>query len=266
MRRYRILALSLLVALFCIRVEAQQAGSQDVIYLKNGNIVRGTITERIPGERVTIETRDGSVFTFKFEEIERITREKAAGPVTTPGSLPGVQKKQVMDQRWSVGVGLEGGIPTGDFSDISNFGIGGLAWGGYSVDPNLTITAKSGYVHFGGKDFNVSGTTVKTAYGIIPIVVGGRYYFTPSGETRVYGGADVGLYLLNASASTTVSGITVSASENTSKFGFSPVLGVTMKAGEKKAVDIHGNFSYVATEGSSLTWIGFGVGLQFDLK
>jgi len=62
--------------LLCLAAEAQQVGNIDVVYLKNGNIIRGTILERIPGESVTIETRDGNVFVFKFTEIEKITREK----------------------------------------------------------------------------------------------------------------------------------------------------------------------------------------------
>lgn len=31
-------------------------------------------------------------------------------------------------------------------------------------------------------------------------------------------------------------------------------------------VDVFGKFAAVFTEGSTTTWLGFGVGLQFDLK
>lgn len=75
MRHYVMFVLSFFI--FCLAAEAQQAGTLDVVYLKNGNIIKGVITERIPGESVTIETRDGNVFVFTFEEIQRITREKA---------------------------------------------------------------------------------------------------------------------------------------------------------------------------------------------
>jgi len=47
----------------------------DVVYLKNGSIIRGTIIEQDPATQVKIQTRDGSVFVYKVSEIEKITRE-----------------------------------------------------------------------------------------------------------------------------------------------------------------------------------------------
>jgi hypothetical protein len=54
---------------------AAQAYYEDVVYLHNGSIIRGTIVEQIPGERVSIRTSDGSVFVFPFEDVERIAKE-----------------------------------------------------------------------------------------------------------------------------------------------------------------------------------------------
>lgn len=48
----------------------------DIVYLKNGSIVKGLIIEQVPNTLIKIETRDGSVFVFKFDEIEKITRER----------------------------------------------------------------------------------------------------------------------------------------------------------------------------------------------
>ena len=49
---------------------------QDVIYLKNGSIIRGVIIEQIPGISLKLETRDGNVFVYKMEEIEKMTKER----------------------------------------------------------------------------------------------------------------------------------------------------------------------------------------------
>jgi hypothetical protein len=49
----------------------------DVVYLKNGSIIRGRIMEQIPNVSLKIETRDGSLFVYKFDEVEKITREDA---------------------------------------------------------------------------------------------------------------------------------------------------------------------------------------------
>jgi hypothetical protein len=48
---------------------------QEVVYLKNGGIVRGVIIEQIPNAQLKIQTRDGNVFVFQMNEIERITKE-----------------------------------------------------------------------------------------------------------------------------------------------------------------------------------------------
>jgi len=56
---------------------AQQ--TEDVVYLKNGDIVWGTIVEQIPGESLKIQTADGSVFVYAMNEISKIVRESVMG-------------------------------------------------------------------------------------------------------------------------------------------------------------------------------------------
>ena len=58
-------------------VFAQQ--TEDVVYLKNGDIVWGTIVEQIPGESLKIQTADGSVFVYAINEISKIVKEPAMG-------------------------------------------------------------------------------------------------------------------------------------------------------------------------------------------
>ena len=48
---------------------------EDVVYLKNGNIIRGMIIEQQIGKTVKIQTRDRNVFLFAVDEIEKITKE-----------------------------------------------------------------------------------------------------------------------------------------------------------------------------------------------
>ena len=62
-------------ALLSSSIFAQNTGLQDVIHLKNGSVIRGTIIEQVPGESIKIETRDGNVFVYKMEEIGKISRE-----------------------------------------------------------------------------------------------------------------------------------------------------------------------------------------------
>lgn len=64
--------LILLVALCC--TATMYAQKRDVIYLKNGSVVKGTINE-IADSRVTLTTKDGSMFIFAMDEVERISKD-----------------------------------------------------------------------------------------------------------------------------------------------------------------------------------------------
>lgn len=48
---------------------------QEVVYLKNGSIIRGTIVEQKPNESLKIQTSDGSIFVYNMAEIDKITKE-----------------------------------------------------------------------------------------------------------------------------------------------------------------------------------------------
>ena len=53
-----------------------QVNRRDVVYLKNGSIIKGDILEVIPTETIKIKTSDGSIFVFKMEEVDRTGKEE----------------------------------------------------------------------------------------------------------------------------------------------------------------------------------------------
>lgn len=53
-----------------------QKNLRDVLYLKNGSIIRGNVIEIIPNEKVKIETTDKSLFIYNMSEVEKITKEE----------------------------------------------------------------------------------------------------------------------------------------------------------------------------------------------
>ena len=57
--------------------ETEQPTMLDVVYLKNGSIIKGTIIEQIMNVQIKLQTKDGNLFVFKHEEIEKITKEIA---------------------------------------------------------------------------------------------------------------------------------------------------------------------------------------------
>ena len=79
MRRLTVLfCLAALMGLGASEASAQQA-MEDVIYLKDGSVLRGTILEMVPGKALKIQTRDGNVLTYDMDKVERATREPAVG-------------------------------------------------------------------------------------------------------------------------------------------------------------------------------------------
>lgn len=56
---------------------AQKKGWQDVVYLKNGSIIRGQLQESPSPAVVRLETIGQNLFVFKQEEVERVAREYA---------------------------------------------------------------------------------------------------------------------------------------------------------------------------------------------
>ncbi len=49
---------------------------QEVIHLKNGSVIKGIIVEQIPNKEYKVETADGSLFIFEWNDVSKITRER----------------------------------------------------------------------------------------------------------------------------------------------------------------------------------------------
>src|SRR5215469_15236889 len=65
---------------------ATSAGGGDVIYLKNGGLLRGTLIDAIPGAHARIQLATGEVATVQWADIGRIehlTRPPPPTPTTT---------------------------------------------------------------------------------------------------------------------------------------------------------------------------------------
>lgn len=86
-----------------------QSNYQDVIYLKNGSIIRGIIIEQIPNKSIKIETADRNVFVFQMDEIEKIAKEEFENKKTDSEKRKGF-----------IGLSLGASVPVGDFADMSD--------------------------------------------------------------------------------------------------------------------------------------------------
>ena len=71
MRKTLITLIALLVSAVIVSTQAQ-----DVVYLKNGSIIKGAIVEHVPNSAVKIQTANGSLYVFQMDEVEKMTFDR----------------------------------------------------------------------------------------------------------------------------------------------------------------------------------------------
>lgn len=69
----RIILLSVILFIAFLKINAQTP--LEVVYLKNGSVIRGVVLEQVPNQFIKLETSDGSIFVYSVDEIEKITKE-----------------------------------------------------------------------------------------------------------------------------------------------------------------------------------------------
>lgn len=113
MKRISILISLLLIT---IAIYAQQNNSIDVVYLKNGSVLKGIIVEQVPNESIKLQTSDGSIFVYQTDEIDKIVKEMEERQPTIRKGYIGLSLGP------SFGVGNASGIPTGMILNLVDFG------------------------------------------------------------------------------------------------------------------------------------------------
>lgn len=73
----------------------------DAVYLKNGSVLKGAIIENKINEHIKLKTADGSVFLYRYDEIDRLAveeQEKGASEIIRPSEME--------DRTGQVGLGV----------------------------------------------------------------------------------------------------------------------------------------------------------------
>ena len=75
------IGLRILIVIFFLIIIFHSQGTaqenfQDVVYLKNGSVIRGIIIEQVPNESIKLQTKDGNLFVYRMDEIEKLTKEQ----------------------------------------------------------------------------------------------------------------------------------------------------------------------------------------------
>ncbi len=112
--RLIILYIAILIALSAILYGQERI---DVVYLKNGDIRKGVIIENIPNNYIKLETEGGSIYTIKYADIEKITKEDKPAISQKAKTKSGLMTR-TGDFGLTVGLWLGGEVSLGDFHPI----------------------------------------------------------------------------------------------------------------------------------------------------
>lgn len=99
MKKISLLSLLVFISIFVF----SQNNFQDVVFLKNGGIIRGLIIEQTPNVSLKIETSGKNVFVYSIDEIEKITKEIVENKNAKNGLLKGY--KGIAEIAYQMGVG-----------------------------------------------------------------------------------------------------------------------------------------------------------------
>ncbi len=141
----RALLLSALVVLLTTSIIAQIT-QRDVVYLKNGSVIKGAVLEQIPDKTVKIQTADGSIFVFQMSEVERITKEGVPPPAIAAETNAAEPERASGFFSFVAG----GAMPTGPFAKTDD-PEGGMAKFGFVAGMEYSHISSGGiYFAIGG--------------------------------------------------------------------------------------------------------------------
>ena len=132
-------AFLLTALLLSVVIYAQQDNLVDVVYLKNGSILRGIIIEQVPNESIKLQTADGNIFVYKTSEIDKITKEAA---VNQSRKQLVYGDNDIQQRKGYIGLSLGPSIGTGKVKDIPVGIMLNLVDFGYLFTDNIGVAAK----------------------------------------------------------------------------------------------------------------------------
>ena len=114
------------------------SSAKEVVYLKNGSIIKGDIVEIIPNKTLTVETADGSTFVCNYDEIDKITREKAENNEV-------LETPKIKDNSSPLKRGYSAQINSDCFASSHMFGPAITTVHGFRFNPKISIGLGTGF-------------------------------------------------------------------------------------------------------------------------
>ena len=157
--------------------------------------------------------------------------------------------------QFRVGLGLIGGLPTGNFGDVNDFG-GGAYLEAKASFGNIEAGVNVSGLVFAGTDIDGSNVSVD-ATTVVPITAIGHYFFDVTG-VKPYAGIGLGPYIASFGDISSTGGGSFDAGSET-KFGFAPQAGINLGSFDIRfAYHIVSDLNYLSLN------LGFNIGRRGD--
>lgn len=198
----------LLFVLIATSSFAQNNNYEDVVYLKNGSIIRGIIIEQKPNVSIKIQTSDNSVFVYEMDEIEKMTKEKKTSKVDPFRLETGYIEtgfKGIVELGYQTGVNFSS-------QDVIKLNI----IYGYQVNPFFSLGLGTGVRYY------IDGSDAF----LIPVFADFRGYLPLNSKISPYISLGIGY------------SFDTSDTFNSVGFMFNPTIGMNFKVSDKSAMNI----------------------------
>ncbi len=178
---------------------------RDVVYLKNGSVLRGTITEQHPNVSIKLETADQNIFVFRMEEIEKIAKESY------------IQKREPKRPNSGMESGYVGAIELGYQVGLGTYGMDRIKLNiinGYQLNPFVALGIGTGMRYYPDAEAV-----------LVPFFANARVNFMDN-QITPYASLDIG-YSLDATNGFEGVGLMIN-----------PTIGVSFKVSEKSFLNV----------------------------
>lgn len=145
---YRVILVVCLMTFIATSQVLAQSAVVDVVYLKNGTIIRGTIIEEIPGKSLKIQTQDKSVFVCEMEEITKITKEPGARSgggveIKKDASAAGIEIGTLFGLSYVPSLRTRIGVPTSSTDNLPSLYFRGFPSKQFAIGPEVKFYRRS---------------------------------------------------------------------------------------------------------------------------
>ena len=150
----RLLLSLLTLGLSCLAVQAQ---GKDVIYLKNGSVIKGSILEYAPEGDIKIRTEGDNLFVYPMQEVLRVAKEEGSMQFYSDFNKP---KGYLSTLEFDLGIGI--GDWYGEHLSVRYIN-------GYRVVPQFAVGIGVGFQHYTSSELSYYSQTVIESVTSMPI-------------------------------------------------------------------------------------------------